>query len=264
MANRVWQHLFGRGIVETVDNFGFTGREPSHPELLDHLAVRFVEDGWSVKQLIRTIMLSRTYQLSGTHQAAAHEKDPDNALYWRSRPRRLELEPLRDSMLAATGQLNSGPPAPGVLAGSGGQGQGRTRADMSFSAPYRTVYLPVLRDLLPDEFSVFDFPDPSSITGLRHITTAPPQSLFFMNSEFVEDVAYRTVDRLFEMTKTDDERISIAYQLLLGREPIPEEISDAGDLMKGLDTDGLKDPESYRWVVFVQALMAGAEFRYVL
>ena len=264
MANRVWQHLFGRGLVETVDNFGLTGREPSHPDLLDHLAVRFVEDGWSTKNLIRTIMLSRTYQLSGDHQAAATEKDPDNTLYWRFRPRRLELEPLRDSMLAATGELNSGPPTPGYLGGSGGKGQGRTHATLNFSAPYRTVYLPVLRDLLPDEFSVFDFPDPSSISGLRHITTAPPQALFFMNSEFVEDIAYRTVDRLFEMAKGDDERISIAYQLLLGREPVAEEIDDARDLMEGLDTDGLKDPEAYRWVVFVQALMAGAEFRYVL
>lgn len=264
ITNRIWQHLFGRGLVETVDNFGLTGREPSHPELLDHLAVRFVEDGWSMKKLIRTIVLSKTYQLSGAPQAAGAAKDPDNVLYWRFRPRRLELEPLRDSMLAATGELKFGPPAPGYLRGSGGKGRGATGAEIGFSAPYRTIYLPVLRDLLPDEFSVFDFPDPSSISGQRHITTAPPQALFFMNSKFVEDIAYRTVDRLFAISQADAERISVAYQLLLGRKPSAEETADARDLMEGLDTRGLKDPEGYRWVVFVQALMAGAEFRYVL
>ncbi|MCB1092318.1 MAG: DUF1549 domain-containing protein, partial [Verrucomicrobiae bacterium] len=99
MVNRIWQHLFGRGLVETVDNFGSTGREPSHPELLDHLAIRFVEDDWSIKRLIRFIMLSRTYQLDGKAQPAALESDPDNTLYWRFTPKRLELEALRDSLL---------------------------------------------------------------------------------------------------------------------------------------------------------------------
>ncbi|MFT5468898.1 MAG: hypothetical protein ACI8UO_004011 [Verrucomicrobiales bacterium] len=264
MANRVWQHLFGRGLVETVDNFGFTGREPSHPELLDHLSIRFVENGWSTKQLIRTIMLSRTYQLSGDHQPAAAEKDPDNALYWRSRPRRLELEPLRDSMLFVAGVLNLEAPAPGVISGNGSRGRGQLRSEISFNSAYRTIYLPVLRDLLPEEYGLFDFPDSSAVNGLRHVTTAPPQALFFMNSRFVEDASYDMVDRLFELSKTESERVGFAYQIILSREPTSEELSESFELMRGLDVEGLKNPESYRWSVLIQSLLSSAEFRYVL
>lgn len=264
MANRVWQHLFGRGLVETVDNFGLTGREPSHPELLDHLAVRFVESGWSVKQLIRTVMLSRAYQLSGEMQAQAYEIDPDNTLYWRSTARRLELEALRDSMLFVSGSFSPDPPEPGYIAGNGSRGRGRVRGEIGFESAYRTVYLPVLRDLLPDEFGLFDFPDPSSVNGLRHVTTAPPQALFFMNSPFVADVSRDTVERLFGLAKTDRERIDLAYQILLSREASPAEREDAESLMRALDVEGLTDPEAYRWSVFVQSLLAGAEFRYVL
>jgi hypothetical protein len=264
MANRIWQHLFGRGLVETVDNFGLTGREPSHPELLDHLAVRFVENGWSMKNLIRTIMLSRTYQLSSKHQEKAYEQDPDNALYWRSSPRRLELESLRDSLLFTAGVLKSDPPAPGTMAGNGSRGKSRTRGEIGFSSPYRTVYLPVIRDFLPDEYGVFDFPDPSSVAGQRHVTTAPPQALFFMNSRFVEDCAYDMVDRLFELGDSQEERIDKAYQIILSRFPDADEVRSAVELMKHLDTDGLKDPDSYRWATLVQSLYASAEFRYLL
>jgi hypothetical protein len=209
-------------------------------------------------------MLSHTYRLSGDLNPTAFELDPDNTLYWRSAARRLEFESLRDSMLHVAGVLKLERPEPGYLAGSGGKGKGSTRADIGFSSPFRTVYLPVLRDLLPDEYGVFDFPDPSSIAGLRHITTAPPQALFFMNSRFVEDAAYKTVDRLFELAKTDKDRIETAYQITLGREAAADETESAFDLMSGLDTAGLKDPEGYRWAVFIQALFASAEFRYVL
>ena len=122
----------------------------------------------------------------------------------------------------------------------------------------------MLRDLLPDEYGVFDFPDPSSVAGLRHITTAPPQALFFMNSRFVEDAAYDMADRLFELADGDKERVELAYQTILSRKPNSDEIDGALELMKGLDTEGLKNPEGYRWTVFVQALLGSAEFRYVL
>lgn len=263
MANRVWQHLFGKGLVETVDNFGLTGREPSHPELLDHLAIRFIEEDWSVKRFIRTVMLSRTYQLSSEHQETAFEADPDNALYWRSSPRRLELEPLRDTLLVLSGRLETEPPAPGILAGNGSRGRGKTRGEIGFSSPYRSIYLPVIRDFLPDEYGVFDFPDPSSVAGQRHVTTAPPQALFFMNSRFVEDCARDTAERILDSTTGADDRIRKAYRLVLGRIPTVEEIDDAEDLMRHLDTDGLDDPEGYRWSVLIQALFASAEFRYV-
>ncbi|NNE93665.1 MAG: DUF1549 domain-containing protein [Verrucomicrobiales bacterium] len=264
-VNRIWQHLFGRGLVETVDNFGFTGREPSHPDLLDHLAIRFVENGWSTKKLIREIMLSHTYQLSGDAQkTAAIEIDPDNTLYWRANARRLELEPIRDSILFIAGDLNNGAPEPGYVAGNGNRGRSAVRGEIGFDSPWRTIYLPVLRDRLPDEFGTFDFPDPSSVAGLRHVTTAPPQSLFFMNSRFVEDAAYRTADRILTETKSDEAGIELAYKLILCREATSDEIADAESFMRGLDVAGLKDPEGYRWATLIQGLFSTAEFRYVL
>jgi hypothetical protein len=264
MANRVWQHLFGRGLVETVDNFGTTGREPSHPELLDHLAIRLVENGWSVKKLVRSIMLSRTYGLDGGAQPVALEKDPDNTLYWRSTPRRLELEPIRDSLLFVSGALEMEPPAPGHLSGMNSRGNGRLRSSLHFGSPYRTVYLPVLRDLLPDEYATFDFPDPSGVNGLRHVTTAPPQALFFMNSEFVDDAAARTADHLIATVGDESARIVAAYRLILGRDPLAEEKNEAAALLAALDGSGRQDPEHHRWSAFLQSLFATAEFRYVL
>ena len=263
-VNRIWYHLFGRGLVESIDNFGLTGQEPTHPELLDHLATRFVEGGWSRKQLIRSIILSRTYQLGSGHDAKAYSIDPDNTLYWRASPRRLELEALRDSLLFTAGVLEEAAPAPGNLAGNGSRGRGRTRSEIGFSSPYRTIYLPVIRDFLPDEYGVFDFPDPSSVAGQRHVTTAPPQALFFMNSRFVEDCAYDLADRLFDLAETEPDRIDIAYELILNRKPDSEEREAATRLMDSLDTSGLQDSQGYRWATFLQSLYASAEFRYVL
>ena len=264
MTNRVWQHLFGRGLVETVDDFGITGREPSHPELLDHLSIRFVEGGWSVKRLIRSIVLSRTYALDGAAQAAAMEKDPDNTLYWRATPRRLELESIRDSLLFVSGLLEPEPPAPGHLSGMNSRGNGRLRSSIGFASPYRTIYLPILRDLLPDEYATFDFPDPSGVNGLRHVTTAPPQALFFMNSRFVEDAALATTDRLLEAEDDASSRIDAAYRLLLGRDPESVEREDAVEFLDSLKVSGREDKDRYRWSVLVQSLLATAEFRHVL
>jgi hypothetical protein len=264
MTNRVWQHLFGKGLVETVDDFGMTGREPSHPELLDHLAIRFVEGGWSVKRLIRSILLSRTYGLDGAAQAAAMEKDPDNTLYWRATPRRLEFESIRDSLLFVSGQLEPEPPAPGHLSGMNSRGNGRLRSSLGVSSPYRTIYLPVLRDLLPDEYATFDFPDPSGVNGLRHVTTAPPQALFFMNSGFVEEVSLAAADRILSGEAEDSARIEAAYRLVLGRDPDSAEREDAAGFLASLDGAGREDPDLHRWSVFVQSLFATAEFRHVL
>jgi hypothetical protein len=122
----------------------------------------------------------------------------------------------------------------------------------------------VIRDFLPDEYGVFDFPDPSSVAGQRHVTTAPPQALFFMNSRFVEDCAYDLADRLFDLAETEPDRIDIAYELILNRKPDSEEREAATRLMDSLDTSGLQDSQGYRWATFLQSLYASAEFRYVL
>ena len=270
MVNRLWQHLFGEGLVRTPDDFGITSADPSHPELLDHLAIRFVENGYSLKKMIRAMMLSRTYRLSSgnsefgirsaesqssTAPASAsaiphselrtsHSSHPDagNKLYWRMNAKRLELEPLRDTLLQLAGQLTFDRPEGIQVAGSGGKGRhGITRGLLGIEEPYRTIYLPVVRDNIPELFSTFDFPGPTQIKGQRDVTTVAPQALFFMNNPFVEQIAAQITEKAGKDTKA-------IYHLLLGREPTSEEITDARDL----------DDQT-----LVQALLGTAEFRYV-
>src|SRR5262249_34524205 len=119
MVNRVWLQLFGRGLVPTANDFGLAGRPPTHPELLDHLAHHFMDSGWSVKKLIKHLVMSRVYQLSSTANDAAVEIDPDNTLLWRMTPRRLDAESLRDALLAVSGQLDTTPPVGSVVARAG-------------------------------------------------------------------------------------------------------------------------------------------------
>ena len=200
MANRVWLHLFGRGLVTTPDNFGASGLPPSHPALLDHLALSLADNGWSVKKLIRTVVLSRAYQLSSRFDAKNFEADPDDVLVWRMPRRRLEAEALRDTMLALAGRLDLSPPK-GSSVARGGEGTVgfRFRAaggDGSATDTHRTVYLPILRDGLPESLTVFDFPDPSLILGERATTTVPAQSLYLMNNPFVGRQAEALADRL--------------------------------------------------------------------
>ncbi len=239
-VNRLWQHLFGEGIVRTVDDFGTTGSDPTHPELLDHLAIRFVEGGWSVKKMIRVLMLSRTYRLASTGNP--EHPDAGNKLRWRMNPKRLELEPLRDTLLQLAGKLTFDRP-PGIqVVGTGGKGRhGVTRGLLNVEDPYRTIYLPVVRDNIPDFFSTFDFPGPTQIKGQRDVTTVAPQALFFMNNEFVTEMAG-------EIAVKAGKNVKAVYRLVLGREPSSEEARDAGEL--DLQT-------------LVQALLGTAEFRYV-
>jgi cytochrome c553 len=172
MANRAWHWLTGDGLVRTVDNFGTTGEPPSHPELLDHLASRFVEDGWSVKKLVRRIVLSRTYRLSVATDPKGLAADPENRLRWRANRRRLEAECIRDAMLSVSGQLDTtmgGPTFKPNVTADYGYRHTDTR---------RSVYSPVFRNALPEVFEAFDFADPSMPTGRRYVSTVAPQALF--------------------------------------------------------------------------------------
>jgi len=244
MVNRLWQHLFGEGIVRTVDDFGITGSDPTHPELLDHLAIRFVEGGWSIKKMIRTLMLSRTYRLASNGNNA--HPDAGNKLRWRQSPRRLELEPLRDTLLHLAGRLTTDRPEGIQVAGTGGKGKhGLTRSLLGVEEPYRTIYLPVVRDNVPELFSTFDFPGPTQIKGQRDVTTVAPQALFFMNNEIVTELSAEIADKAGKDVKT-------IYRTVLGREPSMEELSDAEELKRELGTETL-----------VQSLLGTAEFRYV-
>jgi hypothetical protein len=262
MVNRVWQHLFGRGLVRTVDDFGTNAEPPTHPDLLDHLALRFRDDGWSIKRLIRAIVLSRTYRQSSASQLVGQEKDPDNTLLWRMNRRRLEWEPLRDSLLEVSGQLTVERPEGIQVMGIGGKSrQSQVTSLLAVDSPYRTVYLPVLRDKLSEEYSLFDFPNPCLLQGQREVTTVAPQALFFMNGDFVVKCARETAEQLLaDVGKTDSERAAWAYRRVLRRPPTTEEMADAAALVASLDRDV---SEAYRWSALIQALFATAEFRYV-
>jgi len=276
MANRVWMHLFGRGIVSTAENFGAAGQPPSNPELLDHLAISFMEDGWSVKKLIKRVVTSHAYQLDSKFDKAAFEVDPDNALIWRMSPRRLDAESLRDSMLAVSGQLDATPPVGSVVARAGEGPTGRPRLggdgiSQAINDPknaHRSVYMPIVRDNLPEALALFDAPDPSLITADRPTTTVPSQGLFILNNPFVIRSSEAVADKLLKSTTTETERIRAAYLTFYGRTPSEKEMATAEKFLKGFQAQLAKDrifpprQERETWAAFCQALFASAEFQY--
>ncbi|HEX4608063.1 MAG TPA: DUF1553 domain-containing protein, partial [Urbifossiella sp.] len=252
-ANRAWHWLFGNGLVRTVDNFGTTGELPSNPELLDHLAGRFVQDGWSVKKLVRGIVLSRTYRQGGRADARAVAADPENRLFGRANRRRLEAEAIRDTMLSVSGKLT---PFAGGRAFAD-----NVAADYGFkhTATARSVYLPVFRNALPEVFEAFDFADPSMVVGKRSASTVAPQALFLMNNPFPAEQARAAAARLLAENHPDDTaRITRAYRLALGRAPTEGERQAA--LRFVANQSG--DPRA-AWATVFQAVFASADFRYV-
>ena len=184
IVNRVWYHLFGRGIVSTVDNFGTTGDAPSHPELLDHLATRFIRDGWSIKRLVRAIVLSRSYQLGSKTTAKHLAADPANALVWRHSPRRLDAAEMRDAMLSAAGGLRDQRPRGSPIADlkmieiRDNGPEARALLEKADASRDRSVYLPLLRGITPRALEAFDPVDQTLVTGQRQITTVPAQALY--------------------------------------------------------------------------------------
>ncbi|MBA4020196.1 MAG: hypothetical protein C0483_23800 [Pirellula sp.] len=265
-VNRVWRHLFGRGLVRTVDDFGSTGEEPTHPELLDHLAATFTADGGSTKRLIRRLVLSSAYRTSSAGDTPSGENDPANELHGRASLRRLEWEPLRDALLSAAGTLELERPQIVPVSGIGGKaGQSAARSIFGLDAPYRTIYLPVIRGGLDETYGTFDFPDPAQIKGDRETTTVAPQALYFLNDEFVVDCCQAAAARLLEAPGLDDVgRVRLAYLRLLGRTPSADEIAAVRDFASSLQPDAAaRDATTYRWTALVQALVASAEFRYL-
>jgi hypothetical protein len=270
MANRVWRHLFGTGIVRTSDNFGFTGERPSHPELLDHLAVKFMDSGWSVKSLIREIVLSRTYRQASTYRVDCFEKDPDNRLLWRASKRRLDAEVIRDSMLAVSGLLDVSRRPASLVAELDGQSVSiigfntKIPADLDGSHR-RSVYLPVLRDHLPDALEHFDFATPTLVTGDRDVTNVPLQALYLMNGPFVQEQSDALAKRLMKGTSTEPERIRRAFELCFSRAPDAIEVKLATDFFKIARDCVDETPQREQMVMtrFCQSLLASGEFRNV-
>ena len=240
IVNRVWQWHFGRGIVGTPNDFGRQGDAPSHPELLDWLAADFVENGWSLKRLHRLIMTSEAYQRSsGPHEANA-AIDAENRYLWRMNRRRIEAEVLRDSVLAVSGALNldmGGRPVIPPLTEDEMRGLwARDQWPVSLDREQqnrRSVYLYVKRSFPLPMFTTFDTPDSSVSCARRDVTTAPPQSLAMLNSDFMIEQAGTFAARLAEEGSSPAEWVRAAWRRALGREPSEQEIAKASSVLNG-------------------------------
>jgi hypothetical protein len=210
IANRVWHHVFGRGIVATPDNLGRLGEEPSHPEMLDYLAARFVEKGWSMREAIRFLVTSRTFQMSAAASERADEIDPDNVLLSHFRVRRLEAEAIRDSILATCGGLDDS------MYGPSASGNSRRRS----------VYVSVIRNSLDPFLGVFDAPEPLTTRGSRDATNVPAQSLTLLNDPWVIEQARVWSQSILADSSlaSDEQRISRLFVTALGREPTDAEL----------------------------------------
>jgi hypothetical protein len=240
MVNRLWQHHFGQGIVRTPNNFGKLGVPPTHPELLDYLARRFVDSGWSIKAMQKMIMLSAAYQQSSVPDDRTLAGDPDNELFGRMNRQRLEAEPFRDALLAISGSLDKTMGGP---------------AFRELNVPRRTLYLMTIRSDRSNFRMLFDAADPTGIVDQRNDSTVAPQALFLMNNPFVLDRAKALADRVMNEGPPDDRaRIDWLYCLLYSR-PTTDRETEIG--MSVIRAGG----ES--WQRYCQVLLCANEFVYV-
>jgi mono/diheme cytochrome c family protein len=251
IVNRIWAQHFGKGIVGTPSNFGSLGERPTHPELLDHLASRFMANGWSIKALHRDILLSATYQLASRHDAANHMIDPANKLYWRMDRRRLEVEPWRDALLAVAGNLDS------TIGGPS--------ADLaSPDHRRRTLYAAISRHNLDGLLRLFDFPDPNLTSDKRQVTTVPLQQLFVLNSEFMVRQAKALAVRLKTTQDEDDAaRIRRSFLLVYGRPARDIEVQLGLEFLKAAPAGESRAKTLTPWEQYAQVLLSANEFMFV-
>ncbi|MFO0803477.1 MAG: PSD1 and planctomycete cytochrome C domain-containing protein [Gemmataceae bacterium] len=245
IVNRVWAWHFGRGIVATPSNFGKLGDAPSHPELLDWLAVEFVKHGWSIKWLHRQIMNAKVYQLAATGDAKS--SDAANVYLWRGTRKRLDIESWRDSLLAISGNLDA-------------KMGGPTFDLKDANAKRRTVYAKVSRHELDGLLRLFDFPDANVTADKRSVTTVPQQQLFTLNSDFMVNQAKAFAARVVKLGDTDEGRIAAAYRLAFNRKPDPRETKLGVAFLK---LPAKTDDKLTRWEQYSQALLAGNELLFV-
>ncbi|MBD3674783.1 MAG: DUF1553 domain-containing protein [Planctomycetaceae bacterium] len=258
-VNRVWHHLMGAGIVRSVDNFGKLGERPTHPLLLDQLAVEFIEHDWSTKWLVREIVLSQTYQQSTKHDDDKWQADPENRLLWRMHRKPLPAEAIRDTMLLATGELSfeqGGPPVDnlGTLVT---QNNPNDKGVTLESTNIRTMYQPIIRNELPTLMRVFDFADPDFVTGKRPETTVPSQALWMLNSPFMAEQAMKVSRRvLVKQFSTESESLEYLYLITIGRPPTEKEIELATHFLQANDTG-----PAANWADLAHALLASTASR---
>jgi hypothetical protein len=259
MVNRLWQGHFGQGLVRTPNNFGLAGERPTHPELLDWLAAEFIEKGWSIKQMHRTLLLSGTYQQSVLADEAKRQKDPENRLLSRFAIRRKTVEEIRDSLLSIDGSLDL------TMGGSLQTGEG---TDNEFSdsrksidpdrSTRRTVYLPIRRSNLSSLFNLFDFGDGTTSTEIRSETNVAPQALYMMNSQFVAGRAKNLAGRAKQSPGSLDEKIQRVWRQVLGRDPSAGESAAGREYLAGFPGGG-----DLAWASYCRSLIASNDFLYV-
>ena len=263
MVNRIWQHHFGVGLVATPDNFGQSGARPSHPELLDYLALELIRSGWSIKALHGMILKSAVYRQAGTLRDDAFAQDPDNRLLWRYPLRRLDAEAVRDGMLAVAGELDhrlAGPYVPTRRTEDGSVVVDETRAD----AHRRSVYLQQRRTQVATFLELFDAPAMATTCSLRNTATVPLQSLALMNSAFVRAQARAFARRLMQ-DADDQRRVERAFCLACGRPPRLEEATASARFLtvqRQLYTQE-KEAELQTWTNLCQMILASNAFLYV-
>lgn len=245
IVNRVWSLFFGKPLVLSTSNFGRNGSKPTHPELLDDLAVRFVRSGWSIKSLVREILLSSTYRQSAAADAAKSRIDASNALFWRMNRRRMTVEQWRDSVLYVTGELKWDGP--------------KTIDIDDVKSTGRTICARISRLRLNDMLAQFDYPDANVHAEKRSFTTTPTQKLFMLNSPFMLARAKALAGRIAAQAGEDNSaRIRHAYRLLYGRNPEQSELKPALAFLNGPETKGMS-----RWEQFAQVLLASNEMLYI-
>ena len=270
IVNRIWLYQFGKGIVQTPNDFGKQGKPPTHPELLDYLATRFIADGWSIKSLHKLILLSHTWQLASSDVPSGMQFDPTNELYWKQQRRRLDAEEIRDTLLFVSGELDESRgtehpfPPPHTW---------KWTQHNPFAADYetrqRSVYLMQQRLRKNRYLALFDGADPSSSTGVRLPSTTPLQALFMMNDPLAHRSAEQFAERLIAATPDDVPRLTLAFQSAFNREPTDEESRESlaflGQYRAKLTT--IKKPavpiERQAWSAFSRALLSGNEFLFV-
>ena len=271
MANRIWRWHFDEGLVRSPDNFGRLGERPTHPQLLDWLSVRFVEGGWSIKAMHRTIMLSASYQMSTAYNQRAARGDPENRLLWRMNRRRLEAEAVRDSILALAGSLDL--TMGGTLLPTANRKYVTSTANVDpvvYTPNRRSIYLPVVRSALYDVFQAFDFADPSVLSGKRASTTVAPQALFMMNSELVSAQTKALAARLLADANLDDtQRLRQLFELSYARPATQAETERALDYVtryaagQQARKQSAEESRLRAWQSLCRVVIASNEFVYV-
>jgi mono/diheme cytochrome c family protein len=265
MVNRIWHWIYGAGIVRTTDNFGSTGETPSHPELLDHLAVRFMEDGWSLKHLIKQMVMSHTYRMASAHAATT---DPDNRLLSHMNRKRLDAECLRDAMLSAAGTLERSFGGPGISEAKAVDANDSKIQNLEYGYQFqdtrRSLYTAAFRNVRHPLFEVFDFADINQPIAQRTTSTVATQALFLMNSPKVIEQARNAADVVLKSAPETDARITAAFRHSLQRQPTEKEKALVREYLESSQS-GNATAEDIRdlWARFIQDLWSTPEFRFL-